>query len=231
MVNSIDPLLRPQVTQMLMDLLSSRASAPSAPRAAVPAPVPTPPPMPPVSAMVQPNPSQAKKPAVPSPKVAVPNTSNTKPSAVKPPESKAVSRVEVPKSMPKSMNGSKVNPMKPAETNSHPAKTREVAGPPRAPAQLAVAGPKSPLLEAVEAGDLGCVTKLLNGRAEPNEYDRQGETPLFTAASHGSVDVVATLLLCNAEPLTRSIHGRTPWDVASSEPIRSLLNFFAGQVS
>jgi len=121
--------------------------------------------------------------------------------------------------------------MKPAETNSHPAKTREVAGPPRAPAQLAVAGPKSPLLEAVEAGDLGCVTKLLNGRAEPNEYDRQGETPLFTAASHGSVDVVATLLLCNAEPLTRSIHGRTPWDVASSEPIRSLLNFFAGQVS
>ena len=208
---------------MLMDLLSSRASAP-APQAAVPAPVPTPPPMPPVSAMVQPNPSQAKKPAVPSPKVAVPNT---KPSAVKPPESKAVSRVEVPKSMPKSMNGSKVNPMKPG----HPAKTREVAGPPRAPAPWAVAGPKSPLLEAVEVGDLGCVTKLLNGRAEPNEYDRQGETPLFTAASHGSVDVVATLLLCNAEPLTRSIHGRTPWDVASSEPIRSLLNFFAGQVS
>jgi hypothetical protein len=150
---------------------------------------------------------------------------------VKPPESKAVSRVEVPKSMPKSMNGSKVNPMKPAETNSHPAKTREVAGPPRAPAQLAVAGPTSPLLEAVDAGDLGCGTKLLNGRAEPNEYDRQGETPVFTAASHGSVDVVATLLLCNAEPLTRSIHGRTPWDVASSEPIRSLLNFFAGQVS
>ena len=121
--------------------------------------------------------------------------------------------------------------MKPAEINSQLVKTRAVAGPPLTSAQLAAAGPKSPLLEAVEAGDLGCVTKLLNGRAEPNEYDRQGETPLFTAASHGSVDVVATLLLCNAEPLTRSIHGRTPWDVASSEPIRSLLNFFAGQVS
>eukprot|EP00435_Cladocopium_sp_Y103_P000767 s1039_g1.t1 len=220
-VNSVDPLLRPQVTQMLMDLLS-RASAPPLVRAPVP-PVPAPPPVPKrVPAMVQPHPSQAKKTSVPSPKVAVP----TKPSAVKPPESKPVSRVEVPKSMPKSMNGSKVNPMKPAETNSHAAKTREVPGP---LAQVAPAGPKSPLLEAVEAGDLGCVTQLLNGRAEPNEYDRQGETPLFTAASHGSPDVVATLLLCNAEPLTRSIHGRTPWDVASSEPIRSLLNFFAGQ--
>ena len=216
MVNSIDPLLRPQVTQMLMDLLSSRASAPSTPvQAAVPAPRP-------VSAMAQPAPSQAKKPSV-SPKVAA----NTKPSAVKAPESKAVSPVQVPKSMPKS----KLDPMKPAEINSQLVKTRAVAGPPLASAQLAAAGPKSPLLEAVEAGDLGCVTKLLNGRAEPNEYDRQGETPLFTAASHGSVDVVATLLLCNAEPLTRSIHGRTPWDVASSEPIRSLLNFFAGQVS
>ena len=82
----------------------------------------------------------------------------------------------------------------------------------------------------MEAGDLGSVTKLLNARAEPNDYDREGETPLFTAASHGSPDVVATLLLCNAEPLTRSIHGKTPWDVANSEAVRSLLNFFAGQV-
>ena len=50
------------------------------------------------------------------------------------------------------------------------------------------------------------VTKLLNSRAEPNEYDRLGETPLFAAASQGQPDVVATRPECqtlDATPVGR----------------------------
>ncbi len=223
-VNSLDPLLRPQVTQMLMDMVASQATRqPVSPPAPVAAPV----------AMV----SQAPKAPV--------QVQRTKPS-VKASESaspvpKSLSVKPNPTARENSQQGSmskqQVNGTAHVEAKSHGkthlvGKEPEVTTQTRPMASVAVSkGPKSPLLEAVEAGDLVSVTKLLNARAEPNDYDREGETPLFTAASHGSPDVVATLLMCNAEPLTRSIRGRTPWDVASGDVIRSLLNFFAGQVS
>lgn len=226
-VNSLDPLLRPQVTQMLMDLVASQATRPAvspAPVAPVAAPV----------AMVSPAPkapvqAQRTKPSVKASESAspVPKSPLVKPTPTARENSQHVG----------SMSRQQVNGTAHVEAKSHSktqlvGKEQEVTTQTRPITSVAVSkGPKSPLLQAVEAGDLASVTKLLNARAEPNDYDREGETPLFTAASHGSPDVVATLLMCNAEPLTRSIRGRTPWDVASGDAIRSLLNFFAGQVS
>eukprot|EP00434_Breviolum_minutum_P025068 symbB.v1.2.022144.t2/scaffold1909.1/size96399/8 len=228
-VNSLDPLLRPQVTQMLMDLVASQATRPAVPSGPV-APVAAP------VAMVSPAPkapvqAQRTKPSVKASESAspVPKSLSVKPTPTARENSQHVG----------SMSRQQVNGTAHVEAKSHSkthlvgkesGKEQEVTTQTRPITSVAVSkGPKSPLLQAVEEGDLASVTKLLNARAEPNDYDREGETPLFTAASHGSPDVVATLLMCNAEPLTRSIRGRTPWDVASGDAIRSLLNFFAGQ--
>ena len=214
-----------------MDLVASQATRPAVPSAPV-APVAAP------VAMVSPAPkapvqAQRTKPSVKASESAspVPKSLSVKPIPTARENSQHVG----------SMSTQQVNGTAHVEAKSHSkthlvgkesGKEQEVTTQTRPITSVAVSkGPKSPLLQAVEEGDLASVTKLLNARAEPNDYDREGETPLFTAASHGSPDVVATLLMCNAEPLTRSIRGRTPWDVASGDAICSLLNFFAGQVS
>ena len=228
LVNAVDPLLRPQVAQNLMSL--AQAAAPPA------APVP------PAATLPKPSPAQR----APAPAACgslgngsaqhragggyaggVRSVSGPGPSGM-PVKNGAASRpgYTADAERKSSANAIGLGSQKQFAGEIHAAKreapvTGKQTGGLRAHASL--------LGRAAAADDLEEVTNLLKARAEPNEYDKKGETPLFTAASLGSPDIVATLLLCNAEPLTKSIHGVTPWDVAACGETRSLLSFFAGQ--
>ena len=217
LVNSVDPLLRPQVAQSLMSLAQTAvAGAPAAP-------------------------------AVPAAPAAAPRSAPSAPSA---PPGRAFADPDRPSGAPKAQAAkagySAGVPSRDLQTNGHAAqrasaraegrRTTEVRKEVQAPNGKALRAtgrshvPHASLLgRAAAADDLIEVTNLLKARAEPNEYDKKGETPLFTAVADASPDVVAMLLLCNAEPLTKSIHGTTPWEVAACRQTRSLLSFFAGQ--
>ena len=233
LVNAVDPLLRPQVAQNLMSLAQA-AAAPPAPAPAAPA-----------------------APGAPARPSAYPNGSHGAafaPHSTAPRAVGSAAAAAAVRSAPQPVNRtspSTVHPGSNGHAQSRPSegKIASTTGMQRQPArtdnarqQMQVPQRESPqtqrtsrvphgssLGRAAAADDLVEVTSLLKSRAEPNDYDKKGETPLFTAVALGSPDVVASLLLCNAEPLTKSIHGVTPWDVASCNENRSLLSFFAGQ--
>lgn len=73
---------------------------------------------------------------------------------------------------------------------------------------------RTPLIHAVDAGNLEGAALLLRVGARPNEADDQGRTPLHYAAAIGS-DPLARLLLDNgADPSVRNVTGKLPTDLA-----------------
>lgn len=222
LVNSVDPLLRPQVAQSLMSLAQSAAvagapapaAAPGAAPAAAPRSAPSAPSAPPTRASADPG-RQSGAPKAQAGYSGVPPTTATR------------------NGRDLQMNGHMAQKASAPAQGRRTAEVRKEGQAPNGKPPRATGGSHVPhasfLGRAAAADDLVEVTNLLKARAEPNEYDKKGETPLFTAVSDASPDVVAMLLLCNAEPLTKSIHGTTPWEVAACRQTRSLLSFFAGQ--
>eukprot|EP00930_Biecheleria_cincta_P032366 TRINITY_DN22463_c0_g1_i1.p1 TRINITY_DN22463_c0_g1~~TRINITY_DN22463_c0_g1_i1.p1 ORF type:complete len:165 (-),score=37.16 TRINITY_DN22463_c0_g1_i1:80-574(-) len=71
------------------------------------------------------------------------------------------------------------------------------------------------LLQAAERGNNVAITRLLQGRANPNVSDSSdGQTPLHLVAKHGHADLASALLDANADPLAKDAEARTPWAVA-----------------
>ena len=233
LVNAVDPLLRPQVAQSLMSLAQQAAAGAPAQAAPPSAASAAPSAFPPSYPCAHPSYPASSASAVPKAKVL---PASGAPSQRTAPDTAAFSGRSLQTNGHSRQTVPSRATMPGANSQSQPTRTvearKEVQIPKRESAQAtgkSRAPHASSLGRAAAADDLVEVTNLLKSRAEPNEYDKKGETPLFTAVSEASPDIVATLLLCNAEPLTKSVHGTTPWDLASCKETKSLLCFFAGQ--
>jgi len=88
---------------------------------------------------------------------------------------------------------------------------------------------RTPLLHAIELGDLGKVMRLLNKGADVHEENQWGETPLFEAAATGDADVVALLFLYGADPDRSSPADLRAEDVAQHAGLQWLLRLFRGE--
>lgn len=71
----------------------------------------------------------------------------------------------------------------------------------------------TPLLLAVEAGQVGCIDALLAGGANPNLANASGETPLIRAVQRRDIGMVRTLLAAKANPdQTDTLAGKSARD-------------------
>lgn len=68
----------------------------------------------------------------------------------------------------------------------------------------------TPLHYAIEAGQLGAASLLINSGAHVNAPDYQQRTPLHLAAYTGNADAVKLLLQSGADPALREIRERIP---------------------
>jgi len=70
------------------------------------------------------------------------------------------------------------------------------------------------LIEAVQAGDLAAVRRLLSAGARPDERDGDDWCALDWAAGRGDVAVIRALLDHGADPLATGKEERTPYQIA-----------------
>mmetsp|Transcript_87493 Transcript_87493/g.276466 ORF Transcript_87493/g.276466 Transcript_87493/m.276466 type:complete len:353 (-) Transcript_87493:21-1079(-) len=87
---------------------------------------------------------------------------------------------------------------------------------------------RTPLVRAVEIGDLELALRLLQEGADVNAKNRWGETALFEASATGDADMVALLFLHRADPSHTSGANLRAEDIAATEPLKVLLRLFRG---
>ena len=73
------------------------------------------------------------------------------------------------------------------------------------------------LLDAVKAGDIVAVRRLLERGANVNARDNSQETPLHHAASRGNTEVAALLIEKGADVNARDMNHKTPLHWAASQ--------------
>lgn len=78
------------------------------------------------------------------------------------------------------------------------------------PAARAQADGSTPLMLAIDRGDLDAATRLARGSADVNAANEYGATALWMAAASGHVSLVTLLLQAHANPNAALLSGETP---------------------